>query len=116
MAAEACRMPNPSLQLCNPPSLRIERLCHGHTARAPRPGIPRAGDDLIEKAFQALFGQKAREDRQPLGLKRLEGTALQAQYEANTEDRAEPVEGDDLDMRIVRPLLAGTVLENAALQ
>ena len=109
-------MPKPTLQLCSRPSLRVERLCRHHTARPRRAGTPRAGDDLIGKAFQALFGQKAREDRQPLGLKRLEGTALQAQYEANTTDRAQPVEGDDPDMCIVRPLLAGTVLESAPLQ
>ena len=88
---------------------------HRQSVRPVR-AADQAQDDVIGKAFQLIFGKRAREERQPLGLKRLEGTALQAQYEANTEERASPVEGDDTDMGLVRPLLAGTVLEAAALR
>ena len=98
--------------------IRDSPLTQSISQRRRRAGTVQAseGDDLIGKAFQALFGRRAREDRQPLGLKRLEGTALQAQYEANTKDRAKPVSTDDGDMRLVRPMLAGTVLESATLR
>ena len=75
------------------------------------------GDDIIGKAFRALFGSKARDETKPFGLQRLSGPALNAQYEASSSDGpAAAVAGDTADQAVVRPLLANTVLESAALR
>lgn len=70
--------------------------------------------DLITSLFGRIFGKQALEDRRPAGLKRLEGTALAAQYPA-TMERAAPVAGDSPGAAAIRPLLKDTPLEAAPL-
>jgi hypothetical protein len=71
--------------------------------------------DLVTALFGRLFGRKALDDPRPGGLKRLEGTALAAQYPATTTVWADPVPGDNSGAAAIRPLLAQTPLEAAPL-
>ena len=97
-------------------------------------------DDLIGRAFRSLFG-KARDDRKPFGLQRLDpsgdlrappsltqpsqltfalsrsGPAFKSLYEASTSSEpAAAVEADTAEQALVRPLLTDTVLETATLR
>jgi hypothetical protein len=72
------------------------------------------GLDPIERAVAFLFGKKALEDEQPMGLKRLNFDKMPDQ-KVETERLAAPLPGDDADARLLRPLLAGTQLETEAL-
>jgi len=100
---------------CAPPT------CSGRT-RAALPGRRRTfhhicatpddqPTDLISSLFGRVFGKKLLDDPMPAGLKRLEGTALAAQYPATTTEWAAPVEGDTPGAASIRPLLKDTPLE-----
>lgn len=75
------------------------------------------GLDPIERAVAFLFGKKALEDEQPMGLKRLNLSTMPDQ-KVETERLAAPLKGDagSPDARLLRPLLAGTQLEAEPLE
>ena len=74
-----------------------------------------AQPDLITSLFGRLFGARALDDPTPAGMKRLEGTALAAQYPATTTAWADPVAGDSAGAAAIRPLLKDTPLQGAPL-
>ena len=84
--------------------------------RRARPCLAAAELDPIERAVGWLFGRNAVDNRRPIRMARIEGSALDQQYEANTEMQAEPVPGDSDDVARIRPLLAQTVLEKEPLR
>ena len=63
-----------------------------------------------------LFGRKALDDRQPMGMRRLSEGALAEQSVADAAARSGPVASDTEEMAQFRPLLAGTRLERAPLR
>lgn len=73
------------------------------------------GLDPIEKAVAFLFGKKALEDENPMGLKRLNFDKMPDQ-KVVVDRLAAPLAGDDADARLLRPLLAGTQLETEPLE
>jgi len=88
--------------------------------RRPTAATPEADDrgpapDLVTSLFGRLFGARALDDPTPGGLKRLEGTALAAQYPATTTAWADAVETDSPGAAAIRPLLKNTPLERAPL-
>lgn len=72
--------------------------------------------DLVERLVGRLFGRQALDDPNPGGLKRLSDDAAKELYPAVTDVFAAPVEGDDEDVALLRPLLAQTQLESAPLR
>ena len=72
--------------------------------------------DPIEKAVGWLFGKQAVHNRKPFGLARLEGAALEQQYEANSVDQAEALQGDSAEVARFRSVLAHTALEKEPLR
>lgn len=109
MAFRAVQRPPAPLGVSYLTSSRVSRACIRTRA---------AKDDLdpIERAVGWLFGKQAVHDRKPFGLSRLEGTALEQQYEADTTDRAAPLRGDSQDIARFRSVLAHTVLEKEPLR
>jgi len=74
------------------------------------------GLDPIERAVAFLFGKKALEDENPMGLKRLNFDTLPDQR-VETQRQALPLPGDDDEVSMIRgPLLAGTQLEREPLE
>jgi hypothetical protein len=71
--------------------------------------------DPIERAVAFLFGKKALEDEQPMGLKRLDFEKMPDQ-KVVVDRLAAPLKGDDADAKRLRPLLAGTQLEAEPLE
>ncbi|CAB9500861.1 TLD [Seminavis robusta] len=84
---------------------------------APAPAAAPAGDyyedDIAEKLFGFFFGKK---EQEPLGLKRFGADRFPEQYPATTTEFAEPVDSDDKEMALLRPLLKNTNLETRALK
>lgn len=72
--------------------------------------------DFIERAFGALFGNKALGATEPFGMKRMSDEAYNEQSLATTTELAEPVEGDNEEVALLRPLLAKTRLEKLPLR
>lgn len=87
----------------------------------PRRVTCRSGDsgnkpDFIERAFGALFGNKALGAAEPFGMKRMSDEAYNEQSVATTTEFAEPVEGDTEEVTTFRSLLARTRLEKLPLR
>ena len=116
-----------------PASHACKSITHfNHGARPQRQGarslakrrklgpIVRAADseqpDLIERIVGRLFGKQALEDRSPGGMQRMSDEALLEQYPATLTEFADPVESDDNEMAIFRPLLAQTRLQKLPLR
>ena len=72
--------------------------------------------DFIERAFGALFGNKALGASEPFGMKRMSDEAYNEQSVATTTEFAEPVGGDSEEVARFRPLLARTRLEKLPLR
>ena len=72
--------------------------------------------DLVTKIFGGLFGQKALEDRKPFGMQRMSDEDMYELYPATTTKFAAPVDSDDSNMKLFRPLLAQTRLEKTSLR
>ena len=72
--------------------------------------------DLVTKIFGGLFGQKALEDRKPFGMQRMSDEDMYELYPATTTEFAAPVDSDDSNMKLFRPLLAQTRLEKTSLR
>jgi hypothetical protein len=70
-------------------------------------------DDPIEKIFGFFFGKK---EAEPMGMKRFGQTRFPEQYPATLDEWADPVEGDDREMSMLRPLLKNTNLERRNLR
>lgn len=69
--------------------------------------------DFIEAMVGKLFGKQALEDPSPFGMPRLSNPEM---YPATTTEFADPMEGDDPEVAVVRSLLACTQLETAKLR
>ena len=69
--------------------------------------------DLVEKIFSVFFGKP---EASPLGLKRFGQADFPEQYPATTDTWAEPVQGDDKEVALLRPLLKNTNLERRRLR
>ncbi|KAI8471661.1 MAG: hypothetical protein J3K34DRAFT_416367 [Monoraphidium minutum] len=71
--------------------------------------------DLVTRIVGKLFGQAVVEDKNPFGLKRMDWSQVK-DLDVTTDRWAAPVETDDPLMARVRPLLAGTSLEEEPLR
>lgn len=69
--------------------------------------------DLVERMFSVFFGKP---EESPLGLKRFGQADFPEQYPATIDTWAEPLEGDDKDVALLRPLLKNTNLERRKLK
>lgn len=65
-------------------------------------------EDPVEKLFSFFFGKP---EEEPFGLKRFGKDRFPEQYPATVDEWAEPFEGDDADVTVLRPLLKNTNLE-----
>jgi len=70
--------------------------------------------DLIERLFGSIFGAKALEEKEPAGLKRMTLEEWPDQWPPSME-LAAPLEGDEGEVRLLRPLLKQTGLERLPL-
>lgn len=70
-------------------------------------------DDPIEKIFGVFFGKK---EKAPMGMARFGTERFPEQYPATLDEWAGPVEGDDKEMAVLRPLLKNTNLETRNLR
>lgn len=70
--------------------------------------------DFISNLIGKIF-PNALEDMAPAGLQRMTIEEWPDQWPATTDEWAEPVEGDDEEMAIIRPLLKQTMLERVPL-
>jgi hypothetical protein len=80
------------------------------------PSASEGEPDLVSRWYGRIFGQKALDDRNPFGMKRLDADEAPEMFPATTDRFAEPLDGDDADAALVRPLMAGTRLERAPLR
>jgi hypothetical protein len=69
--------------------------------------------DFVEKMFSVFFGKP---EKNPMGLKRFGRADFPEQYPATIDTWADPVEGDDKEVALLRPLLKNTSLERRRLQ
>lgn len=69
-------------------------------------------DDPIEKIFGIFF----KKEKSPMGMARFGQDRFPEQYPATLDEWAEPVEGDDAEMAMLRPLLKNTNLETRNLR
>ena len=76
-------------------------------------GLYYDNDDPIEKIFGVFFGKK---EAAPQGMARFNSERFPEQYPATLDEWAEPVEGDDAEMALLRPLLKNTNLETRKLK
>jgi len=65
-------------------------------------------DDPVDKVFSFFFGQK---EESPMGMKRFGREKFPEQYPAVIDEWADPVETDDKEMAVLRPMLKNTNLE-----
>ncbi|KAG5177031.1 hypothetical protein JKP88DRAFT_88709 [Tribonema minus] len=72
--------------------------------------------DIVERFFGFVFGQKALDDEAPMGMKRMTIENFPDQYPATKDRWADPVAGDTKDMALFRPALAQTMLEKRKLK
>lgn len=70
-------------------------------------------EDPIEKVFGFFFGKK---EAEPMGMKRFGQERFPEQYPAVLDKWADPVEGDDREMALLRPFLKNTNLETRNLR
>jgi len=84
------------------------------TPTACRAGADDQDADPITRMFTSIFGQKARDDPEPLGLKRATVEEFPDLWPPTTE-LGEAMPGDPPDVAAFRPLLKQTSLETAPL-
>lgn len=65
-------------------------------------------DDPVEKIFGFFFGKK---EESPMGMPRFNSERFPEQYPATLDEWAEPLDGDNAEMAMLRPLLKNTNLE-----
>ncbi|KAL3797378.1 hypothetical protein HJC23_010504 [Cyclotella cryptica] len=70
-------------------------------------------DDPIEKIFGVFFGKK---EKNPMGMARFGQARFPEQYPATVDEWAEPVQGDTVEMALLRPFLKNTNLETRGLR
>jgi hypothetical protein len=87
------------------------------TAPTPEEEAAKTGyvddEDPIEKVFGFFFGKK---EAEPMGMKRFGQERFPEQYPAVLDEWADPVEGDDREMALLRPFLKNTNLESRNLR
>jgi len=74
---------------------------------------PYSDDDPVEKMFNFFFGAK---EEAPMGMARFGKDRFPEQYPAVKDQWADAVESDDKDMKIFRPFLKNTNLEERAVK
>ena len=72
--------------------------------------------DFITRIFGGIFGKAALDDRNPGGMRRLEGAALAEQYPATVDEWADALPGDCEEIVPLRRLLKNTRLEKEPLE
>jgi hypothetical protein len=72
-------------------------------------------DDFVTRMVGKIFGEKVINDRKPFGLDRVDWSKIPDQFVTVDRDAA-PVATDDAEMKLIRPLLAGTQLESENLR
>jgi hypothetical protein len=77
------------------------------------PPPPEEEQDIAEKIFGFFFGAK---EEEPMGMKRFGRERFPEQYPATTTEWAEPVDSDNKDVALLRPLLKNTNLETRGLE
>lgn len=70
-------------------------------------------DDPIEKIFGVFFGKK---EKAPMGMARFGAERFPEQYPAVLDEWADPLEGDNAEMALLRPLLKNTNMETRNLR
>ena len=69
--------------------------------------------DPVEKIFNFFFGAK---EEKPMGMDRFGPQRFPEQYPATKDEWADPLDGDDGTMALIRPFLKNTNLERRGLQ
>jgi len=83
-------------------------------AKEPEPeNQPYSDDDPVEKMFGFFFGKK---EEAPMGMARFGRERFPEQYPAVKDEWAAPVDSDDAEMKIIRPFLKNTNLEERGLK
>ncbi|GAB5370501.1 hypothetical protein AAMO2058_001498700 [Amorphochlora amoebiformis] len=77
-------------------------------------GAKEGEEDFITSVFTGLFGKKARDDPEPLGLRRATVEEFPDLWPP-TQELGEPLQGDSPDIAQFRPYLKQTKLETAPL-
>lgn len=77
------------------------------------PEAPKEELDLVERVFNFFMGPK---EQEPFGLKRFDRDRFPELYVATLDEFADPVESDDAEMAMLRPMLARTQLQERELQ
>jgi hypothetical protein len=77
------------------------------------PPEPEEEPDAVEKLFSFFFGKP---EEEPMGLKRFGRERFPEQYPATVDEWAEPLETDDREMSVLRPLLKNTNMETRGLK
>lgn len=72
--------------------------------------------DFVERWYGKIFGKKALDDRNPMGMKRLGVEEAPEMFPATIDRWAEAVEGDDTVAASMRVLMAGTRLERVPMR
>ena len=72
-------------------------------------------EDLVTRWVGRIFGRKAVDDPTPFGLKRMDWSKVK-DLEVTMDREASSVKSDDQMMKLLRPLLAGTSLEEEDLR
>ena len=70
-------------------------------------------DDPIEKIFGVFFGKK---EKSPGGMPRFGQSRFPEQYPATVDSWADPIDGDEKEIAILRPFLKNTNLEKRGLR
>jgi len=71
--------------------------------------------DLVTRVVGKIFGQQVLEDKAPFGMKRMDWSQVK-DLEVVMDREAAPVASDDPYMALLRPMLAGTSLEEEPLR
>lgn len=99
---------SPPLRPCSACPARPPPVCKadGEQEGAQQP-------DIIERVWSTLFGPKQAE---PFGLKRFDRDRFPELYPATLDEFADPVDSDNEDAKLFRPLMARTQLQTRAVQ
>jgi hypothetical protein len=72
-------------------------------------------DDLVTRWVGRIFGKEAVDDPTPFGLKRMDWSKVK-DLEVTMDREAKPMKSDDPMMKLLRPMLAGSSLEEEDLR
>jgi hypothetical protein len=89
------------------------------TCRAARVAALQSSEkdtDIVERFVSFVFGKQALADQKPLGLQRATVEKFPDRFPATKDRWADAVPGDSADVKLLRPLLAQTCLEQRKLK